>query len=99
MTTTSKIAKAQAIHRLLPKIKRSAFFEILQQPQEINAENRYWFERVNQTPWEQRTGPKRKAAKAVALKLIRCAVKEKRVAPSDVVDAAIHDPKLTSVLL
>ena len=98
MTTTSKIAKAQAIHRLLPKIKRSAFFEILQ-PQEIFAGTHYWFERGKQTPWEQRTAAKQKEAKAAALKLIRCALKEGRVAPSDVVEAAIHDPKLTSLLL
>ena len=99
MTTTSKIAKAQAIHRLLPKIKRSAFFEILQQPQEIFAGTHYWFERGKQTPWEQRTAAKQKEAKAAVLKLIRWALKEGRVAPSDVVEAAIHDPKLTSLLL
>jgi hypothetical protein len=98
MKTTSKIATAQALHRLLPKIKRRAFFEILQQPQCIGAGVTYWFER-GQIPWDQRTDEAKKAAKKAALKLIRSAVKEGCVVSSDVADAAIHDPKLTALLM
>jgi len=99
MKTTSKIATAQALHRLLPKIKRRAFFEILQQPQCIGAGVTYWFERGSQTQWDQRTDEAKKAANSAALKLIRCAVKERRVDSNDVGDAAIHDPKLTALLM
>jgi hypothetical protein len=96
---TSKIAKAQALHRLLPKIKRAAFFEILQQPQEVCSGERYWFETSRQTPWDERPDAKKKTAKAAALKLIRCAVKEGRVVSSDVIDVAKTDPKMTALLM
>jgi hypothetical protein len=99
MKTTSKIATAQALHRLLPKIKRRAFFEILQQPQCIGAGVTYWFQRGSQTPWDKRTDEAKKAAKKAALKLIKVALKSRWVAPSDVSDAAIHDPKLTALLM
>ena len=98
MKTASKIATAQALHRLLPKIKRAAFFEILQQPQCIMAGAIYWFEQ-GQIPWEQRTDETKKAAKKAALKLIRCAVKEGRVVSSEVIDVARIDPKLTALLM
>jgi len=98
-TRTTKIATAQALHRLLPKIKRSAFFEILQQPQEICAGERYWFEISPQTPWDLRSDKAKTAAKKAALKLIRSAVKDGRVAHSEVNEAAIHDPKLTALLM
>ena len=98
MKTASKIATAQALHRLLPKIKRRAFFEILQQPQCIGAGVTYWFER-GQIPWDQRTNEVKKAAKKAALILIRVALKSRWVAPSDVSDAAIHDPKMTAILM
>jgi hypothetical protein len=99
MLSTSKIATAQALHRLLPRINRRAFVEILQQRQEICSGERYWFEKSYQTPWDQRPDEAKTSAKRAAFKLIYSAVKDFRVAPSDVKDAAKQDHKLASMRL
>jgi hypothetical protein len=96
---TSKIATAQALHRLLPKIKRAAFFEILQQPQEVYAGVRYWFENSYQTPWKTRPNEAKRAAKAVALELIKEALETDQVDRNFVVDAARSNSELTALLL
>ena len=99
MTTTSKIATAQALHRLLPKIKRRAFFEILQQPQCIMAGSHYWFEQGPQKPWKKRPNEAKRAAKTAALELIKEAIELGQVDRNVVVDAARSNSELTTLLL